>query len=75
MNNGCHNRRDFTRITPVQDGWFMDGVTRVPKMVAVPFRMAMDCQYTKTALGQADKACHGCARRLNEGGLSDGCQE
>lgn len=60
MKHGCHNRAPFKTITPVQDGWYMDGVTRVPKMVAVPFRMAFDCQYCKTDLGKVDKGCEGC---------------
>lgn len=61
--NGCHNRPPFKTITPVQDGWYMDGVSRTPRMVAVPFRMAATCQYTKTTLGQADKGCDGCKHR------------
>ena len=53
--NGCHDRKPFKESVPVQDGHFMDGVTRTPRMVSSPFRMARDCQYTKTTLGQADK--------------------
>lgn len=49
--NGCHNRRPFRESQPVQDGHFMDGVTRFPKMVSQPFRMNPDCQYTHTTLG------------------------
>lgn len=63
MSYGCHNRPPFRAVLPVQDGWFLDGVTRVPRMVPAPFRMATDCQYTKTALGQADKGCVGCKHR------------
>lgn len=63
MTNGCHNRGWFRTILPVQDGWYMDGATRVPRMVGSPFRMARDCQYTKTALGQADPGCVGCRWR------------
>lgn len=61
--NGCHNRPEFRPATVVQDGWFMDGVTRVPRMVSVPFRMAPDCQYRHTDLGKADPACEGCRHR------------
>ena len=63
MTYGCHNRPPFRSVLPVQDGFFMDRVTRVPRMVAAPFRMSPDCQYTKTALGQADKGCTGCKHR------------
>jgi hypothetical protein len=61
--NGCHNRPPFKTITPVQDGWFMDGVSRSPRMVAVHFRMATACQYTHTTLGQADQKCTGCKHK------------
>lgn len=61
--NGCHNRAPFRTTLVVQDGWFMDGVTRVPRMVAAPFRMAPDCRYTHTELGQADTGCTDCRHR------------
>lgn len=61
--NGCHNRPDFRPSLIVQDGWFLDGVTRVPKLVSVPFRMNPDCQYRHTTLGQQDTSCDGCKRR------------
>jgi len=57
---GCHNRKPFRTSTPVQDGWFMDGVTRVAKMISVPFRMSPNCQYTHTELGKVDPKCNGC---------------
>lgn len=62
--NGCHNRRDFKTSMPMQDGWFMDGATRVPKMIAIPFAMRKDCAYTHTALGQTDPGCQGCKHRF-----------
>ena len=53
----------------MQDGWvhdFMSGATkRTGVLVSSPFRMAPDCQYTKTALGQADPKCEGCKHRLD----------
>lgn len=61
--NGCHNRKPFKESVPVQDGYFI-GVTLTPRMVAAPFRLTRDCQYTKTALGQADKGCTGCQWRV-----------
>ncbi len=60
---GCHNRPPFRTVTPVQDGWWLDGTTRTPKLVAMPFRMNPACQYTHTELGQADVRCHECRHR------------
>lgn len=61
--NGCHNRAPYRESVPVQDGWFMDGVTRAPRMVASKFRMSPDCNYTHTELGQRDERCAGCRWR------------
>lgn len=60
---GCHNRRPFVEKYFVQDGWWMDGQTRVAKLAQVPHRMARDCRYTLTDLGQADPRCVGCKHR------------
>lgn len=62
--NGCHDRRPFLESVPAQDGWFMDGFTRTPRMVASPVRAKKPCQYTNTALGLADKGCTGCTWRV-----------
>lgn len=58
--NGCHDRRPYRASMVVQDGWFMDGITRVAKVVSVPFRMSPLCNYTDTQLGQTDSRCDGC---------------
>jgi hypothetical protein len=63
MPNGCFNRAPYTPVIPVQDGWFMDGYTRTPRMVPMPFRMEPGCQFTHSDLGQADKRCTGCTWR------------
>jgi len=47
----------------LQDGWWLDGQTRVAKVVATPFRMTPECQYTHTALGREDHKCVGCKHR------------
>ena len=60
---GCFNRPQYRNMLPVQDGWWMDGQTRVAKMVPSSFRMSAECQYTHTALGQADPKCVGCKHR------------
>ena len=41
----------------------MDGYTRTPRMVPMPFRMEPTCQYTHSDLGQADTRCAGCTWR------------
>ena len=61
--NGCHNRKPYRESVPVQDGWYADGYTRTPRLIASPVRSTKPCQYTKTALGQADKGCIGCQWR------------
>ncbi len=66
--NACHSRKPYRATTIVQDGWTppmgsLYGGARHPKVVGVPFRMAQDCQYTKSDLGQADKGCIGCPWR------------
>jgi len=59
----CKDRAPFMRTIAAQDGWFMDGYTRTPRMVPMPFRMAQTCQYTHSDLGGADKRCAGCTWR------------
>lgn len=66
MTYGCYNRSEYRTVQPMQDGWYMDGVTRTPRLVAVPHRMAKDCQYTHTTLGQNDARCVGCKWRVTE---------
>lgn len=60
---GCFNRPPFRTVMPVQDGWYLDGVTRTPRLVAMRHRMQPDCQYTHTELGQADAGCTDCKHR------------
>lgn len=61
----CHNRPAFRSILPMQAGYYVDGYTRTPRLVPVPFRMSPACQYTHTQLGQADARCSGCRHRVN----------
>ena len=56
----CFNHRPFRDTMMVQDGYYMTGDTRIPKMVKVPFRMSRECEYSKTDLGKADARCVGC---------------
>ena len=63
MSYGCHNRKPFVSSVPVADGFYLDGYTRTPRMVPMPFRMSKECEYRKTSLGEADKNCTGCGWR------------
>ncbi len=54
--NGCYNRAPFKTTVHVADG-------RMPDGHSFPFRMAMDCQYTLSDLGQKDPRCVGCRWR------------
>lgn len=54
--NGCHNRAPYKPQVELHD--HHGGL-----VAAFPFRMAPDCQYTLTALGQADAGRHGCQWR------------
>jgi hypothetical protein len=63
MTYGCKDRAPYLSSIPAADGHYMDGYTRTPRMVPMPFRMAQGCEYTKSELGQADTRCHGCTWR------------
>lgn len=58
----CFNRPPFKETLIVQDGWFMDGVTRTPRMKSIPFRMARDCRYQADDLYN-DPQCVGCKHK------------
>lgn len=47
--------------SPVWDS--KEGKYAPPELVSIPHRMAKDCQYTLTELGQADKGCDGCIHK------------
>ncbi|MBA4215656.1 MAG: hypothetical protein C0449_21535 [Polaromonas sp.] len=64
--HACHDRQPFRTSQPMQAGWYLDGRTRTPRLVAVPFRMSPDCNYTRTELGQADERCAGCKHQHKE---------
>ena len=58
--NGCHNRPPFKPATELRD--------HHGRLVSSwPFRMAEDCQYTHTDLGQKDARCQGCEHRVKKG--------
>ena len=57
---GCHNRAPFKGFHKAQNGW--TNGKRIE--VTVDFKMAPDCQYTKTELGRKDERCLGCKWRM-----------
>ena len=67
MTYGCHNRKDYRPKLMVQDGWWLDGQSRVAKVKQIPFVMSRDCRYTHTWLGQTDERCQGCKHRVDAG--------
>ncbi len=60
MTCALKNRGEFKSFTVVADGYFMDGVTRAPRMVAMPFRMSPDCEFQKSDIYQYPD-CIGCS--------------
>lgn len=64
---GCHDRRPLGSVPiPAQDGWFVDNVTRTPRLVTLPFRMSKDCQYSRDEANRADPRCAGCQHHAQE---------
>lgn len=62
--NACFDRPPFRTSMVVQDGWWMDGYTRYPKMKAVEFRGSPGCVYsTDPLMGSKDPGCVGCKWR------------
>jgi len=57
MSYGCYNRKPF-KSAQVLHG--MSSKTGGHVKILIPFRMATDCQYTKTELGQKDPGCVDC---------------
>ena len=66
MKYGCHNRAAYRPAEAVQDGNYLDGYTRTPRMIAVPHVMTTDCQFTHTELGKIDAKCAGCLWKHKE---------
>jgi len=44
----------------VQDGWYQDGTTRTPRMIAIPDPMSKDCRYSQD---HDDPGCAGCKHK------------
>ncbi len=58
---GCHNHPQRKPGYLAQDGWFLDGVTRAPRMVKVKDVMSKNCQYSNST---PDERCAGCKWRV-----------
>lgn len=55
--NGCHDRPPFKQSVTLYD--------HHGRVVSTwPQRFSLGCQYTHTALGQADERCQGCKHRV-----------
>lgn len=54
--NGCFNRAPYKTTNDLRD---LNGHV----VTSIPFRMAPDCQYTLSSLGQADQRCVDCSWR------------
>ena len=52
----CHNRPPFRQTVELRN-------ERGEVVTSFPFRMAPDCRYTHTELGQADARCDGCKHK------------
>ena len=63
----CYNRPPFKTSAIAQDGWYMDGVTRCPRLVTVKHVMTTECQYSRDPMGygQRDERCAGCKWRAH----------
>lgn len=63
---GCHDRAPYKASQAVQDGHYLDGYTRSPRMVPMPHAMTTDCQFRHTDLGKIDAKCEGCKHKKGE---------
>jgi len=64
MSYACKDRSPFKEHLQVQDGYFMDGVTRIQKMISIPFRMALECVYQADDRYN-DPQCRGCKHKVD----------
>jgi hypothetical protein len=69
--HGCHNRPEFKPVVDLGKYPIVDSNNELwAASMSFPFRMATDCQYTKTELGRKDKSCHECRHRIADGSSS-----
>ena len=68
--HGCHNRPEFKPVVDLGHSIVQTSHGIRSERVTFPFRMATDCQYTKTELGRKDKSCHECRHRIADGSSS-----
>ena len=70
MTYGCYNRKPHLRAT-AHTRLIHWGTKVWAERELIPNRGERLCQYTKTALGQADAGCVGCYWRDDEKGLRE----
>ena len=58
--NGCFDRAPYVQSFPATDSIRVKGLAVTLGRVQVPFRMAENCQYAISDLGQVDRGCDGC---------------
>ena len=59
---GCHNRAPLRGHALLGIDW-SEGHPLKAVRIQLPHRMARDCQYTLSALGQVDNGCTGCKHK------------
>ena len=64
MTYGCHNRNPFK---PWRTLHGINSETGEHIRIEIPFVNSIRCQYTHTALGQADPGCKGCVWKAKKG--------
>lgn len=62
MSYGCFNRLPLKTTAIVQDGWFMDGVSRTARMISIFDPMTKTCQYSRDDR-YADPGCIDCKNK------------
>ena len=60
---GCHNRAPYADRVLLGPELLMECGEVIEINRSYPHVMTKDCVYTTSALGQADKKCHGCKWR------------
>ena len=63
--NGCYDRKPLRGHALLGIDW-SEGHPLKAVRVQLEHRMARDCQYTLSALGQVDKGCVGCKHKKGE---------
>lgn len=60
--NGCYNRPPLAERFIAQDGWWIDGHSKVAKVTSIVNKNSRECQYQKHDK-YADARCVGCKHK------------